>query len=107
MARTDALWWTHLACLAALLLPTSAAAEATVTVQVRSAAGTHPSGSVVLAPRSGGRRFSCTLQAGRCRMRGVPGGRYTAQVRTTKGNSPPKPVMIPPEGEVSLILSAP
>ncbi len=108
MKRGEAHGWAWLgAALALLLAPALALAEATVTVQVRSASGTPPSGTVTLTPRGGGTSFSCTLHGGRCRIQGVPGGRYTARVRSTKGAGSAKPVMIPPEGQVSLILSVP
>lgn len=76
-------------------------ADAVVNVSVHGA----QDGSVVLSGDGG--RFTCTVSQGRCTIRSVPGGRYSA-VFTPKGgkSTAPKKVMIPPSGSADLHISA-
>jgi hypothetical protein len=87
---------------------TTALADALVVVQVRTPEGTATDGEVVLTSREpGGATYRCTTQAGECRIDGVQGGRYVATFTPGAGGEspPPKPVMIPPSGRVTLVVS--
>jgi len=90
-----------------LVGPVGALADATVVVRVR-AAGEAVDGTVTLVAKGSSKgRYQCRTSDGRCTIRGVPGGRYTVRFVPERGESPPeRSVMIPPEGEVSLIVSA-
>lgn len=80
-------------------------AEATVIVELKTADGSPTDGTVEL--KKGDARHRCTTQQGRCEIKGVPGGMYTAEVTQADKPSPkPKSVMIPPSGEVKLIVNA-
>jgi hypothetical protein len=74
---------------------------------VRAPDGTAVDGEVVLTSRdAGGPTYRCTTQAGECRIDGVRGGRYVATLTPRQGTAPdPKPVMIPPDGRVTLVVS--
>ncbi|MCA9529968.1 MAG: hypothetical protein KC543_07515 [Myxococcales bacterium] len=91
----------------ALMAPSrGAAAQAVVTVKVRTPDGAPADGRVVLEPKAGGEAHGCTTQAGECRMEGVPGGRYVARFVPRQGAPPaPREVMIPPSGEVTLYVA--
>jgi len=105
MRRWSVLWGLLVAVV--VLLPGLALAEATVSVEVRSAKGQRAEGTVTLEARGASRRFTCTTRAGRCRIQGVPGGRYVVRLAPKEGKAPPpRTVVIPPQGEVSLIVSA-
>jgi hypothetical protein len=55
----------------------------------------------------GDSKHRCTTDKGRCEIKGVAGGQYTVGVVQTGKPSPkPKTVMIPPSGEVKLIVNA-
>lgn len=84
-----------------------ALADALVSVQVRNSQGQPADGRVTLTARAGGATFGCATQGGSCRIDGVPGGQYTVTLAPTGGAEPPPPrtVMIPPSGTVSLIVA--
>ena len=100
------MWVVALAALMLWLLATVAMAEATVIVQVRNQNGSPADGTVTLTA-AGGRTFSCHTQAGRCQMAGVPGGMGTVTFVPATGPAPaPRPVMVAPSGNVSLIVQS-
>jgi hypothetical protein len=81
-------------------------ADALVVVEVRSPEGEPKEGQVTLAPVGDGETHGCETREGRCRIEGVPGGRYRVTLDPKEGEPPPpKTVMIPPSGRVSLIVS--
>ena len=88
-------------CALALTATAPVHADAVVNVTVHGA----KAGSVAL--KGAGGRFTCTVSQGRCTIRSVPGGRYSA-VFTPKGGKPtaPKSVMIPPDGSADLHIAA-
>lgn len=92
-----------LVCGAALAVPLTALADATVRVELRGPDGKPAEGTVVLS--HDGKRHTCETEGGKCAMPGVAGGLYTVSVEQ-KGKESPKAreVMIPPSGEVSLIV---
>jgi hypothetical protein len=82
-----------------------ALADAKVIVELKTAAGAPTDGTVEL--KKGDARYQCTTQGGRCEISGVPGGLYSAEVtQAGKPAAKPKSVMIPPSGEVKLIVNA-
>jgi len=89
-----------------LAAPSAARADAVVLVRVQ-AAGEAVDGRVTLTRKDdGSERRTCQTRAGRCRIPGVPGGRYVVRFQPEEGDSPPdRTVMIPPEGEVTLVVS--
>lgn len=90
-----------------VLSPTTAVAQARVIVEVRGAEGAADGLSVELSPADGGRSFRCTTSKGKCSIDGVPGGRYRAKIiREGEGGPRPRRVMIPPSGEVTVVLPA-
>lgn len=100
-------WWAAIvAGVLALGVARSASAQATVQVQVRTPDGKVANGKVVLEGRGEERRYSCTTREGKCSIEGVPGGRYEVRLEPRSGEAPPpRKVMIPPSGEVTLIVS--
>lgn len=92
-----------------LLLAVSsvALADALVVVNVRGENGAPADGQVTLTAEAGGQTYSCQTQAGKCELPKVPGGSYKASVVPRGSNlaTPPRAVMIPPAGKVSLIVS--
>lgn len=88
-----------------LLFASFASADAKVIVELKTPDGASAEGTVEL--KKGDARHSCTTQKGRCEISGVGGGMYTVEVKQ-EGKPPPKPkqVMIPPSGEVKLIVNA-
>lgn len=88
------------------LLASAALAEASVVVELKRADGTPVAATVVLS--KGESSYRCdTDEGGRCVIRGVAGGIY--QVRAElPGRQPgkPKTAVIPPSGEVKLIVNA-
>lgn len=89
------------------LLATVALAEATVVVEVRNQDRSPADGTVTLTPASGGRSYSCQTSGGRCQIAGVPGGMHTVTFQPSSGPpSPPRPVMVAPSGNVSLIVNS-
>jgi hypothetical protein len=87
----------------ALTLPVLA--DAKVVVEVKDKDG-KPADGVVELKKGGETKHSCTTQAARCEISGVPGGMYTVEVKHGDKASKPKEVMIPPSGEVKLIVNA-
>ncbi len=85
----------------------AALADAVVQVRLVSQSGQPVEGTVTVSPAAGG-SFSCRTQGGTCRIPNVPGGRATVTVAPAQGAAPPpRPVMIPPSGNVSLIVNTP
>ena len=95
-----------LVALLACIVPAVARADATVVVTLRRADGSRATGTVQLT--RGDDTYRCTTDAeGRCEIRGVTGGSYTVSVRQRERPAPkPRTVMIPPTGEVKLIVNA-
>lgn len=94
------------AILAVLLWPLTASADATVVVRL-SPATVGREATVILSGPSGV-VGTCRTSQGTCTMRGVPGGRYEVSARSDDGQeTAPRPVMLPPDGEVRLIVVAP
>ena len=94
-------------CLVLLILCASsvALAEATVVVEVKRADGSAADGVVQLT--QGATKLSCTTSKGRCEIKGVAGGSYSVEVQQAgRPSTKPKTVMIPPSGEVKLIVAA-
>ncbi|MFT3923544.1 MAG: hypothetical protein QM778_13520 [Myxococcales bacterium] len=86
-------------------LASSALAEATVIVDLKTADGASAEGTVEL--KKGDAKFRCTTSKGHCEIKGVPGGMYSVEVSQADKPAPkPKSVMIPPSGEVKLIVNA-
>ena len=95
-----------LSILLVVAVPSGALADAVVIVTLRAPDGSLVAGTVQLA--RGEARYSCTTTGeGRCEMRGVAGGTYLVTVQQPGRPSPKsKAVMIPPTGEVKLIVNA-
>jgi hypothetical protein len=94
-------------CLVALLLLVAgrAYADASVLVEVKRADGSSAEGTVRLI--KGETKLSCVTSKGRCEIKNVPGGSYTVELEQSgKPAGKPKTVMIPPAGEVKLIVAA-
>lgn len=83
-----------------------ASAQARVVVEVRNPGGTVAEGEIVLTS-SEGTTFTCRTQNGVCEISEVPGGQYVATLRPSSGEAapPPRTVMIPPSGPVTLRVS--
>lgn len=92
---------------ASTMLASAARAQARVVAEVRAEQGP-AEGQVVLEAVGEARRFTCETQGGACTMEGVPGGRYIVSfVPRGGGEGPaPRPVVVPPEGRVTLRVSA-
>jgi hypothetical protein len=83
----------------------SARAEASVIVELKRADGSSADGIVRLS--KGDAKHECTTKNGRCQIAAVPGGTYNVEVvQADKPAGKPKRVMIPPAGEVKLIVAA-
>jgi hypothetical protein len=96
--------WLSAACLT-LAIAAPALADAKVVVELKGKDGAPADGVVLLT--KGDAKFTCTTQAARCEIAGVPGGMYTVEVKQEGKPSPkPKQVMIPPSGEAKLIVNA-
>lgn len=94
-------------CGLSLLIATEASADAVVRVLVRNMQGKPVDGAVKLKPLSDGKSFSCSTVKGACTMKSVPGGSYVVTFQPNKGSAPnPRKVMIPPDGEADLHISA-
>ncbi len=105
----SAAWWCRrgwpLALILALCVSSAARAEATVVVEVKRSDGTLAEGVVQLT--QGATKLRCTTSKGRCEIKGVAGGTYSVEVEQAgRPASKPKTVMIPPSGEVKLIVAA-
>ena len=80
-------------------------AEAKVIVELKTKDGAATDGTVELT--KGDVKHSCTTKNAHCEIPGVAGGQYTVEVKQDGKPSPkPKQVMIPPSGEVKLIVNA-
>lgn len=107
MNRSHRLVFAVLAALVVLLAASVALAEALVLVKVRGDGASD--GRVTLTPLAadGGEPRSCETDEGECRIDGVPGGRYRVEFEPTEGDTPPaRTAMIPPNGTVTLFVSA-
>jgi hypothetical protein len=84
----------------------AARADATVVVELKRPDGSSAEGTVQL--RKGEAKARCTTdKAGRCSLSGIAGGVYTVSVAQPGKPSPKdKTVVIPPSGEVKLIVNA-
>ena len=82
-----------------------ARADASVVVELKRADGSSAEGVVRLS--RGDAKYECTTKSGRCQIAAVPGGTYNVEVvQADKPAGKPKRVMIPPAGEVKLIVAA-
>lgn len=89
-----------------LALASPASADAVVIVDLKHADGSGAEGTVQLA--KGEVKHRCTTKSGRCEIRGVSGGMYTVTVEQPGRPSPKeKTAVIPPSGEVKLIVNVP
>jgi len=85
----------------------SALAEPVVVVHVRRG-GTEAADAEVVLRDADGIVGSCRTSRGTCEIRGVPPGRATVSARDEQGNETPgRPVLIPPDGKVSLFVAVP
>jgi hypothetical protein len=88
-------------------LPATASADAVLVVQVRRQ-GRQPAEATVVLRDSNGIVGTCTTTNGTCEIRGVRSGSHTVSARLESGNETVgTPVMLPPDGKVSLIVSVP
>ena len=89
-----------------LLLASTAWADANVVVELRRPDGSPAEGAVLLT--KGEAKHRCTTDtSGRCTIAGVAGGVYTVSVEQAGKSAPKdKTVVIPPTGEVKLIVNA-
>jgi hypothetical protein len=84
-----------------------ASADATVSVTLKGKDGKPTDGKVILSAADGRVLGTCTTEAGRCEMGGVPGGHHVVTVEPNTGSAPkPRRVMIPPAGKVSLVVTS-
>ncbi len=90
-----------------LALASPASADAVVIVDLKRPDGSSAEGTVQLT--KGDVKHRCTTdKSGRCEIRGVAGGMYTVTVEQPGRPSPKeKTAVIPPNGEVKLIVNAP
>jgi len=95
--------WAIVAVAIAASIPGIAHADPIVVVEIRGPR----QAEVVLrdADRIVGR---CRTENGTCEIHGVRPGRYTVSARTDDGQETPgRPVLLPPDGRVSLIVAVP
>lgn len=84
-----------------------ALAEPVVVVHVRRE-GTEVADAEVVLRDADGVIGSCRTTEGTCEIHGVRPGRATVSARDAQGNETPgRPVMIPPDGKVSLFVAVP
>jgi hypothetical protein len=82
-----------------------AAADASVLVELKRADGSPVAAVVVLT--KGETKYRCdTDPAGRCVIKGVAGGVYQVTAEQAGKAGKPKTAVIPPNGEVKLIVNA-
>ena len=94
-------------CALSLLVTTPALADDLVHVIVRNIDDQPVDGLVKLRPLGDGKSFNCSTVRGACTMRSVPGGSYIVTFQPSKGSATtPRKVMIPPNGEADLHISA-
>lgn len=93
--------------LVGLLVTSTALADALVVAQVRAESGP-AEGQVILDAVGSPHQYTCETSAGECRMENVPGGRYIVRFVPRGGGESPEPraVVVPPEGRVTLHVSA-
>jgi hypothetical protein len=92
--------------LALWLAAGTALADASVLVEVKRSDGSSADGTVRLI--KGETKLQCATSKGRCEIKNVPGGAYSVELEQAgKPAGKPKSVMIPPGGEVKLIVAAP
>lgn len=104
--RNRTTWFAAISSLAIALAPALALADTVVLVEVRGADGA--SEAEVMLRDADGVVHRCQTEQGRCRMEDVAAGRYTLSARDAEGRTTPgRPVMIPGDGEVTLIVAAP
>jgi hypothetical protein len=104
-ARFDSVSFVLALALALGAWSSSARAEASVIVELKRADGSSADGVVRLS--KGDAKHECTTKNGRCQIAAVPGGTYSVEVvQADKPAGKPKRVMIPPAGEVKLIVAA-
>lgn len=97
-----------LAALAAVLFVSAIAlAQAAVVVRVRTADGHPGEATVTLTPQGDGAPRSCRTSEGTCRITGVPSGRYVVTAEPLAGGRAPipRPLPIPPSGEVMVSVT--
>ena len=90
------------------LIAAVALAQAAVVVQVRNASGDPAEATVTLTPEGGGAGpVSCRTTRGSCRIPGVPAGRYVVTAQPIAEGQPPipRPIPIPPGGEVTVSVT--
>jgi hypothetical protein len=81
-----------------------ARADASVRVELRRKDGSAVDGQVRLS--RGAETLSCATQGGACVIAAREGGAYTVSVELSGATSPkPKTVMIPPSGNVKLVVA--
>jgi hypothetical protein len=91
--------------LGGLLVAGSARADASVLVEVKRSDGSTADGTVRLS--KGETRLQCVTAKGRCELKNVPGGAYSVELEQAgKPAGKAKTVMIPPAGQVKLIVAA-
>jgi hypothetical protein len=94
------------AVLTVAVVPGVAIAQTVVVVHVRTADGSPGEARVTLTPEGGGAPHACTTSGGTCRM-SIPPGTYVVTAEPTAGGRPPipRPVPIPPTGEVTVSVT--
>lgn len=86
--------------------PSIAHADPVVIVEVRRDGA--PAEATVFLRDADGVTGTCRTSAGTCRMERVPPGRHYVWARDEAGReSVERPVMLPPDGEVTLVVAAP
>lgn len=88
------------------LLPALALADAALVVRIGPSV---PGREATVIVRDGDREIGrCHTDHGSCRIEGIDGGRFTVVARADDGTeTAPRTVVVPPSGEVTLILSTP
>ncbi len=90
-----------------LLVAAVAQAQAAVVVRVRTVDGAPGEATVTLSPQGDGAPRSCRTVEGTCRIEGVPAGRYVVTAEPIAGGRAPipRPLPIPPSGEVTVSVT--
>lgn len=88
------------------LVPSVALADATLVIRIGPSA---PGREATVIVRDGEREIGrCHTDHGTCRIEGIEGGRFTVVARAADGaETAPRTVVVPPSGEVTLILATP
>lgn len=88
-------------------IPSTAMADPIVVVHVRRH-GSQPADATVVLRDADGVVGTCRTVESTCEIRGVPPGLHTVSAQDDQGNETPgRPVMIPPDGRVSLFVAVP